>query len=59
MSCTLQGLKIYCPMKTSIKKTLTCNDLFSRLSNAALSKDQQKKLKGGDDSIIIVEVLEG
>lgn len=46
-------------MKKVIKKSAPSISSYANFSTVALSKSQQKKLKGGDDSIIIVEVIEG
>ncbi len=57
MSCTTQGLKTYCPMKTLIENSVTKNDLFNKYSNVALTATQKNKIKGGHGDSIIVEDL--
>ncbi|MEM1319794.1 MAG: hypothetical protein AAGG75_06025 [Bacteroidota bacterium] len=46
-------------MKKSCKKSSPAIHPFSKFSAVALSKVQQQKVKGGDDGIIVVEVIEG
>jgi len=61
LSCTIQGLKTYSKMKKLIKKSTPSNaSSFAFFSKTKLAKAQQKNVKGGDDSAIIVEdVVEG
>ena len=41
-------------MKNLIKKSNVINNVISKFSNQAIPKDQQLKLKGGSEDIIIV-----
>ncbi len=60
MSCTMQDLKTYAKMKNLVKTSSVQNTpSFASFSKAKLSKAQQKQVKGGDDVIIIEEVIEG
>lgn len=45
-------------MKKQIQKSISSKNAFAKFAHAALSNEQQKKVKGGDD-IIIVDVIEG
>lgn len=46
-------------MKNSIKKSKVNNSRFNNFQNLAIATDQQKEVKGGDDTIIVEEVAIG
>lgn len=54
----MQDLKTICLMKTVNQNSTARRNSFAQFSTVALNKQQQSQIKGGDDIIVIEDLID-